>query len=97
MTKEEVLHLSDLARIKLTDAEVTEFNTEIDAILGYVSIIDDIVADGSLAKVVGPIHNVFREDEVTNEPSSHTADLVAEFPDKKDNYLHVKKILNTED
>ena len=95
MTKEEILHLGTLARIKLTDEEATHFNTEIDAILDYVSTVNEIVADYSaLTKTVGPVHNVFRADEVTNEPGSHTKDLQAEFPDAQDGYLRVKKILN---
>ena len=98
MTKEEILHLGTLARIKLTDVEAEKLNANIDDILAYVSMLDDIVADYSaLTKQVGPVHNVFREDEVTNEPSSHTADLVAEFPDKQGNHLRVKKILSTDE
>ncbi len=94
MTKDDVLHLANLARIKLTDTEVEQFTTEIDAVLKYVSTIDDIVADADITKKVGPIHNVFRADEVTTEPESFTEALLNEFPDKKGRFLKVKKILN---
>ena len=95
MTKEDVLELGEMARIKLTDEEVEKFTTEIDSILGYVSAINDIVADyGALTKKVGPVHNVFREDEVTNTPGEYTEAITAAFPDKEGPYLKVKKILN---
>ena len=97
MTKEEILHLGTLARIRLSDSEAEKLNTEIDSILAYVGTINDIVAEGDLTKAVGPVHNVFREDEVTNEPGSHTEALLAEFPEKKGQYLKVKKILNTDE
>ncbi len=97
MTKEEVLRLGELARIQLSEAEVTQFQKEIGDILGYVSTIDDVVKEGALEKKVGAVFNVFREDEITNEPGSYTADLLAEMPDTDGNYLRVKKILKQDD
>lgn len=95
MTRDEILHLGEMARIKLTDDEVEKFTTEIDGILGYVSTINDIVADyGELTKKVGLVHNVFREDEVTNQPGEYTEALTAAFPEKEGPYLKVKKILS---
>ena len=94
MTKEEILHLGTLARIRLSDAEAKQLNAEIDSILEYVGAVNDIVADKDLTKTVGPVHNVFREDEITNEPGECTDEIVAAFPDKKDKHLVVKKILN---
>lgn len=94
MTKEEILHLGTLSRIKLTDTEAEKFNSEIDSILSYVGAVNDIVADKDLTKAVGPVHNVFREDEVTNEPGAYTKDIVSAFPERSGDYLKVKKILN---
>lgn len=94
MTKEEILHLGNLARIKLSDDETTRLQAEISDILDYVDVLGELVADKELTKKVGPVHNVFREDVVTNEPGEFTKDIVAAFPDKKGNHLKVKKILN---
>mgnify|MGYP001577751985 FL=1 len=94
MTKEEILHLGTLSRIKLTDAEAEKLHTEIDSILAYVGAVSDIVAATDLTKTVGPVFNVFREDEVQNDPGAYTEDLVAAFPEREGNYLKVKKILN---
>lgn len=97
MTKEEILHLGRLSRIELTDEEVAKFNTEITAILEYVSAINEISGDAALTKHVGARFNVFRKDEVTNEPGSYTDDLLAEMPETDGRYMKVKKILDNED
>ena len=94
MTKEEILHLGNLARIKLSDSEVEKFQKEISEIIGYVGVIDNVVKNGALEKKVGAVFNVFREDEVTNESESFTKDLLAQMPETDGRYLKVKKILN---
>ncbi len=94
MTKDEIKQLGTLSRISLTEAEVEKFQGEIDAILGYVGTINEIVADNSLTKAVGPVHNVFREDIVTNESGINTEVITKAFPESEGPYLKVKKILN---
>lgn len=94
MTKEEILHLARLARIKMSDEEVLTMQNEIQSILEYVGQVNEIVADAELTKTAGPLRNVWRADRVTNEPGAHTADLVTAFPDRAGRYLKVKKILN---
>lgn len=94
MTKEEILHLSNLSRIKLSDDEVEKMHHEIEAILSYVGEVDKIAGTERPGGVVGPVHNVFREDQVTNMSGSFSADIVGAFPEKEGNYLKVKKILN---
>lgn len=94
MTKEEILHLGKLSRIKMSDAEVESFKTEIDSILAYVGAVDRLVDSGDLRKVPGAVHNVFRDDVVTNEPNAFTKDIVAAFPKSRGGWLEVKKILD---
>ena len=97
MTKEEVEHLAKLARIELSPAEVETFTTEISAILEYVSTVKDIAGDAAdTAPTVGRHHNIFRKDEVTNEPASFTEALLAEMPQTEGRFMVVKKILNTD-
>ncbi len=97
MTKDEIKHLGRLARIELNESELEAFSSEIDAILSYVGQIKGITADGELTKDIGPVHNVLRADEVTNEPGAHTAVLTGAFPKRSDDFLQVKKILTNND
>lgn len=94
MTKEEILHLSTLSRLRLTPEEADKMNPEIDAILEYVGTVNQLVDDGHLSKEVGAVHNVFRVDETANPTDSRADDLIAAFPEREGNYLKVKKILN---
>lgn len=93
MTKEEVIHLSDLSRITLSDTEVAAFQTEIDAILAYVGTIQSITGDDAAELVVPPVHNVLRADEVTNEPGQYTDVLLDAAPERDGRFIAVKKIL----
>lgn len=93
MTKDEIIQLSDLSRITLTDTEVSAFQSEIDAILAYVSTIQEIAGADLAGPTVLPVHNVLRPDAVTNEPGAHTDTLLAAAPHTQGKFIAVKKIL----
>lgn len=92
--REEILHLGSLARIKLTEAEITSFKTTINDIIDYVSVIGDIVGDAAETKQAGAVRNVFRDDEITNQPDEYTNSLLKEMPDTEGKFMKVKKILS---
>ena len=94
MTKEDILQLSNLSRVKMSDEEVTKFQTEIESILEYVCAVDRIVSDLELEKVPGVVKNVMREDVVVEKSKEDREALVSAFPEKVGDYLKVKKILN---
>lgn len=97
MTREEILHLGSLARIRMSETEADQLNTEINAILEYVSEIDALVDAAALQKQVGPVYNVFREDEVTNTPEEHTEALLEAMPERSGRFMRVQKILENKD
>lgn len=90
----DIKHLASLSRIRISDAEAEELKTDIDSVLAYVSVVSEITTEDDLTKKVGARHNIFREDEVTNETGSYTEVLLAEAPAREGNLLKVKKILN---
>ena len=96
MTKEEILKLGEMARIGISDKEAQELGKDIDAVLEYVSIVNEITAEEGVIKQVGAVYNIFREDEITVEPGSYTEVLMKEAPSVKKGRLEVKKILNTD-
>lgn len=94
MQKEDIIHLGNLSRIKLSEAEVETFNQEIEAILEYVSVVKNIASDAMVSdKKVGAVFNVLREDVVTNEPGTFTDVLLEAMPHRDGQYMSVKKIL----
>ena len=96
MNKDDILRLGELSRIRISDDEAESLGKDIDAVLAYVSVVNEITAEEGITKKVGPVYNVFRVDEVTVEPGSHTEVLMAEAPKVKNDRLVVKKILNTD-
>lgn len=97
MNQAEIKHLAELARIELSEAEIETLTKEMSAILEYVSVVKDIVGDSAAEEPkVGIVHNVFRQDVVSNNTDEYTEDILAEMPQTKGRYMVVKKILNTE-
>jgi aspartyl-tRNA(Asn)/glutamyl-tRNA(Gln) amidotransferase subunit C len=94
MNREDISHLATLSRIALTEEELSKLEGELSSIVSYVAVISDIAADiaGSTPEV-GPLHNVFRPDVVTNTVGEHTKTLLAEMPQTEGAFLKVKKIL----
>ena len=76
---------------------MTNLETELSSIVDYVGVVSDIASDeaGTEPKV-GVVHNVFRKDEITNEPNQYTEDIIKEMPKSDGRFLSVKKILNTD-
>lgn len=98
MQRTDIEHLASLARIKLTAEEAAQLENELSSIMSYVGTIGAILGDGAAAEpTVGPVHNVFRADEVTNQPDQYTEDMLAEMPKTHDRYLAVKKILSNDE
>lgn len=96
MDKAAIQKLGSMARIRLSDEETTQFQTEIEAILAYVSKVDALVESLPDTPSVPALHNVFRADEVTNTAGEYTDALMREMPDTKGRFMRVKKILDTE-
>jgi aspartyl-tRNA(Asn)/glutamyl-tRNA(Gln) amidotransferase subunit C len=96
MNRDEILHLGELSRIALTDQEVSTLETELSAIVSYVSTVTDIAGDDADATPqVGARYNVLRPDVVTNEPDQYTQAMLQEMPKTRGRQLQVKRILKT--
>ncbi len=96
MQLEDIKKLADMARIDMSDEEMSEMAHDFDGILAYVGQVQEALASlPTLTKgrtEEGSI-NVTREDEVTHEGGEYTEKIVEQFPEKEGNYLKVKQIL----
>jgi aspartyl-tRNA(Asn)/glutamyl-tRNA(Gln) amidotransferase subunit C len=65
LTRDEVLHVADLARLTLAPEEIEVVTRQLNDILAYVEKLQELDTDGvePLAHVI-PVFNVFREDAV---------------------------------
>jgi aspartyl/glutamyl-tRNA(Asn/Gln) amidotransferase C subunit len=94
MSDIDIQHLSRLARITVTNDEVSDLQADLKAVLEYVSAVDEITAADGLTKRAGAVRNVFRSDNVTTEPESFTESLLAAAPARNGRWLKVQRILN---
>ncbi|NOT01409.1 MAG: Asp-tRNA(Asn)/Glu-tRNA(Gln) amidotransferase subunit GatC [Phycisphaerales bacterium] len=91
-----VRHVAHLSRLALTDDEITRMTGELSAIVGYIDQLGELdTADVPPTAHALPVHNVFREDEVTPSFDSDTA--LSNAPQREGTFFRVPKILDTGD
>ncbi len=93
LTRDDVLHLAQLARISLSDDEVDEFSEELSAILQYVEQLSNVDVSGlQLTNQVTGLTNVMRED-VVKDYGYAPQELLKNVPKTKDSQLRVKRMI----
>ena len=66
ISREDVIHVSRLARLELSEEEIERFTHQLGAILDYISMLNELdTEDVPPTAHVLEITNVFREDEAT--------------------------------
>ena len=91
LTKEEVEHVAELAKITLTEEEKTLFLEQLERILEYFKKIDELdLSDVEPTTHVMNIHNVFREDVV--RPSLPPDEVLANAQNKEGRYFKAPKV-----
>lgn len=92
LTRAEVDHIAELAKLELTEEEKEKFREQLSAILEYAEMLQrlDTEAIPPTATVL-PLRNVMRPDEV--EPSLPLEDILANAPQAEDSYFKVQAIL----
>jgi aspartyl-tRNA(Asn)/glutamyl-tRNA(Gln) amidotransferase subunit C len=93
LTRDDVLHLAALARISLSDDEVTEFEGELSEILQYVEMLSSVDVSGlKPTNQVTGLTNVMRADEVKDYGYT-PSELLKNVPQVQDNQLKVKRMI----
>ena len=90
MEIKDVEKLAELARIELSDMEKKELLLDMEGILGYVKQIESVEVEDSTLQY--DLYNVWREDKIEPQEFSHEK-IVEQFPDSKDGFVKVKKIM----
>lgn len=95
ITAQTVQHLADLARIALTEDEVTVLTRDLDSILHHIAKVSEVAAaDVPATSHPIPINNVTRPDEVADVLTIEQA--LANAPDAADGMFRVSSILGEE-
>ena len=93
LTREEVDHIAELAKLALTDAEKARFQEQLSAILDYAQRLRalDTEAIPPTATVL-PLRSVMRDDAIA--PSAPTASLLANAPKSTGDSFEVQAVLD---
>jgi aspartyl-tRNA(Asn)/glutamyl-tRNA(Gln) amidotransferase subunit C len=93
LSKQEVLKVGRLSRIRLSAAEVEKFATQLSAILGYVDKLRQLDTESiePLTHALA-LHNVLREDQPA--PGLTPEQALAGAPESADDFFRVPRVLD---
>ncbi len=93
LTREDILKLAGLSKLKLSEQEIAKFQTELSEILGYVEMLDTVdTADEEPTYQVSGLITVTREDKV-KDYQAKPEELLKSAPAVKDGQYQVKRVL----
>jgi aspartyl-tRNA(Asn)/glutamyl-tRNA(Gln) amidotransferase subunit C len=92
ITREDVEHVAELARLELTAAEKEQFIVQLNSILTYIEKLSELNTDGvEPTSHVLPMSNVFRDDEV--RPSLDRDRVLQNAPQESHFFFKVPRII----
>ena len=93
VSKEEILHIANLAQLTLEDSEIEEYMLHLQDILNFANIVNNAPVDG-LDVTIGAneAKNVFRKDE---EKKFEDVDILLQNAPTQDRHMFkIPKVLN---
>ena len=92
INKEQVKHIANLARIKLSDKEITKFQKQLANIIDYFDLLNEVETEhvDETSQVTGLV-NMLRKDEIRDILSQKHA--LQNAPDEKKGYFKTKSPL----
>jgi len=93
LSRDDVLKLAGLSRLKLTDEEIERFREELSSILEYVEVLNSADTEGlePTYQITG-LKNVTRADEIANY-GYQPDELLKNAPAVQDGQFKVKRVL----
>jgi aspartyl-tRNA(Asn)/glutamyl-tRNA(Gln) amidotransferase subunit C len=92
LSREEVLHIARLARVALTEEEITRMSEQLSHLLENFEVLQRVDTEGvpPTAQSV-TLQSVMRQDEVA--PSLPPEEILANAPRREGDYFRVKPVL----
>ena len=92
ITEDDVRHVAKLSRLRLSDEEIHHFTGQLEAVLGYISKLEELDVEGvePMAHALD-MYNVLRED--VEQAGITVDDALKNAPAKDDVYFKVPKVL----
>lgn len=91
ISRKDAEYVAGLARLELTEQEVVDYTQQLNSILEYAAMLEQVNTDNVMPTAHAvPLHNVLREDHVTASISQEAA--LGNAPDANDGFFRVPKI-----
>ena len=95
ITPGEVEHIAHLSRIELRAGDREIFAKQLNSILGYVNMLEEIDTDGiDPTYHPAPLSNVMRKDEI--KPSLTREEALKNAPQKEDHFFKMPPVIGTD-
>ncbi|HKD77405.1 MAG TPA: Asp-tRNA(Asn)/Glu-tRNA(Gln) amidotransferase subunit GatC [Ktedonobacterales bacterium] len=96
ISRDDVQHIAQLARMRLTDNEVTELATQLSGILEHIAVLQEadvsaVPPSTATLTPIGPDSATMSDDRIV--PSYPPDELLANAPEREGNYARVKAVL----
>jgi len=92
VSKEEILHIANLADLKIEENEIDKFILNLEDILNFANIVNNAPTNGlEETFVVAENYNVFRKDEIKEFEDMEA--LLSNAPEKENNMFKIPKVI----
>ena len=92
VSKEEILHIAKLARLKLKDEEIEDYIKNLEDILNFANVVNKAPIEGlDTPKGANDNYNVFRKDEIKVFEDNKA--LLQNAPEHEDNMFKIPKVI----
>lgn len=93
ISKEEILHIANLANLNLKEEEVEKYKENLQEILNFAEVVNNAPIEGLTETIsANDSYNVFRKDEIVQ--NSNPEELLQNAPDKQMGMFKIPKVLN---
>ena len=93
VSKEEILHIANLAQLTLEENEIEKYQTNLEEILNFANIVNNAPVDGLNVTIgTNEAKNVFRKDEVKIFEDNES--LLQNEPTQEQHMFKIPKVIN---
>lgn len=93
VSKDEILHIANLARLNLEEGEIDKYILNLQDILNFANIVNNAPVEGlDITIGANEAKNVFRKDEI--EVFEDNSALLQNAPEQEQNMFKIPKVIN---
>ena len=95
LTKGEIQHIADLARLELTEAELKKYGSQLSDILSYINQLKEVdTTDVEPTAQITGLENALRQDEKEDWDKAEIEEALKQVPELKNRQIKVKRVLD---